>query len=110
MSFRRFKAVFRKEGLHILRDPQSLWSALAVPVVMLLLFGYALTLDVDQIPTVVYDQDRTPESRALIAQFRGSRFFSISETLDGHPAIRRSIDDRTVVSEVAVPLPRPAAA
>ncbi len=44
--------------------------ALAMPLVMLLLFGYALTLDVDRIPTLVYDHDRTPESRDLIARFR----------------------------------------
>jgi ABC-2 type transport system permease protein len=103
MSFRRFRAVFRKEGLHIVRDPQSLLSALAVPVVMLLLFGYALTLDVDHIPTVVYDQDRTPESRALAARFRGSRFFSVSETLDGHPAIGHAIDHNRAMLGVVIP-------
>ena len=53
MNFRRTRAIARKEFLHILRDPRSLIMALAVPLVMLLLFGYALTLDVDRIPTRV---------------------------------------------------------
>lgn len=103
MSFRRFRAVFRKEGLHIVRDPRSLMAALAVPVVMLLLFGYALTLDVDHIPTLIYDQDRTPESRALIEQFRGSHFFDVSETLDGHPAIQYAIDHDRALLGVVIP-------
>ena len=77
MSFRRLKAVTKKELLHIVRDARSLTLALALPLVMLLLFGYALTLDVDRIPTYVYDQDHTPESRELIDQFRGSRYFQI---------------------------------
>ncbi len=74
MNLRRLKAVAKKEFLHIVRDPRSLILALVQPLVMLLLFGYALTLDVDRIPTYVYDQDRTPESRELIDQFRGSRY------------------------------------
>ena len=51
--------------------------ALAVPVMMLLLFGFALSLDVDHIPTLIYDQDDTAASRDLIRQFQGSRFFDI---------------------------------
>ena len=79
MNLRRLKAVTKKELLHIVRDARSLTLALALPLVMLLLFGYALTLDVDRIPTYVYDQDHTPESRELIDQFRGSRYFQILE-------------------------------
>ena len=92
MSTRRTVAMFRKELLHIVRDPRSLTMALAVPFVMLMLFGYGLTLDVDQIPTLIYDSDRTPESRDLIAQFSGSRFFHIIGYVDNYGAIERAID------------------
>jgi len=92
MSFRRIRAMFRKELLHIVRDPRSLAMALAVPFVMLMLFGYGLTLDVDRIPTLIYDSDRTPESRDLIAQFSGSRFFHITGYVDNYGAIERAID------------------
>ena len=51
ISMRRTRAVFVKECRHILRDVRSLIMALAVPLLMLLLFGYALSLDVDRIPT-----------------------------------------------------------
>ena len=59
MNLRRLGAMSRKEVHHILRDPRSLGMALAVPILMLLLFGYALSLDVDQIPTLIYDLDHT---------------------------------------------------
>jgi ABC-2 type transport system permease protein len=92
MSFRRTRAMFRKELLHIVRDSRSLAMALAVPFVMLMLFGYGLTLDVDRIPTLIYDSDRTPESRDLVAQFAGSRFFQITGYVDNYGAIERAID------------------
>jgi len=92
MSFRRTRAMFRKELLHIVRDSRSLAMALAVPFVMLMLFGYGLTLDVDRIPTLIYDSDRTPESRDLIAQFAGSRFFHITGYVDNYGAIEHAID------------------
>jgi ABC-2 type transport system permease protein len=103
MKFRRFRAVFRKEGLHIVRDPRSLIAALAVPVVLLLLFGYALTLDVDHIPTLVSDESKTPESRALLAAFRGSRYFTVSETLGGHDAVQHAIDHNKALLGVVIP-------
>ena len=77
LNLRRTKAMAYKEVLHILRDPRSLYMALALPLLLLLLFGYALSLDVDQVPTVVYDLDRSSESRELLEQFRGSRYFQI---------------------------------
>ena len=65
MNFRRTSAMARKELLHIIRDPRSLMAALTQPVMVLLLFGYALSLDVDRIPTMIYDADHSavePES------------------------------------------------
>jgi len=103
MSFRRLKAVTRKELLHIVRDVRSLLLALMLPLTMLLLFGYALTLDVDRILTYVYDQDRTPESRDLIQQFKGSRYFQIAGTVDGYKAAERAINKSTILLTVVVP-------
>lgn len=103
MNFRRLKAVTRKELLHIVRDARSLILALAQPLMMLLLFGYALTLDVDRILTYVYDQDQTPESRDLIQQFKGSRYFQIADTVNGYKPIERAIDKSTILLSVVVP-------
>lgn len=77
MNLHRTRAVAKKEVLHILRDPRSLIMALALPVLMLVLFGYALTLDVDRIPIVIYDQSQTSHSRELVSRFEGSRYFQV---------------------------------
>jgi ABC-2 type transport system permease protein len=63
--FRRTIAVAHKEVLHIIRDARAVYMALGLPVVMLLLFGYGISQDVDHIAIAVADQDRTPMSRRL---------------------------------------------
>ena len=103
MNLRRTRAVTKKEFLHILRAPRSLAMALAVPLVMLLLFGYGLTLDVDHIPTLVYDSDKTPESRELIARFQGSRFFQILDYVNEYRTIEKRIDQDQCLLAVVVP-------
>jgi len=103
MNLRRTRAVARKEFLHILRDPRSLVMALALPILMILLFGYALTLDVDRIPTVVYDLDRSPESRELISRFQASRYFQILGAAGDYETIERKIDSDECVLGIVVP-------
>jgi ABC-2 type transport system permease protein len=103
MKLQRLNAILRKELLHIARDPRSLILALLMPVFLLLLFSYGLSLDVDQIPTLIYDQDGTPESRALIAQFQGSRYFSIEGYVSGYPEIEKAIDQNTALLAVVIP-------
>src|SRR4051794_17918907 len=102
-SYRRLRAICVKELHHITRDPRSLAMALGVPVMMLLLFGYALSLDVDRVPTMIYDQDQTAESRALIREFQGSRFFEIRGMVSDYPTIERAIDRSRVLMGVVVP-------
>jgi ABC-2 type transport system permease protein len=103
MSYRRLRAILIKELLHITRDSRSLAMALLVPVLMLLLYGYALSLDVDRVPTLVYDQDRTEASRDLIRRFQGSRFFDIRGFVDGYDAIERGIDRNQALMAVVIP-------
>ncbi len=103
MTLRRTRAMARKEFLHILRDPRSLIMALALPLLMILLFGYALTLDVDRIPTLIYDRDRTPESRELISRFQGSRYFQILGAAGSYAAIERGIDKSECMLGVVIP-------
>jgi ABC-2 type transport system permease protein len=103
MNFRRTRALARKEVLHILRDTQSLFAALLQPLVMLLIFGWALSLDVDRIPTFVYDMDRTPQSRDLIRQFQGSRYFDIVEQVHAYRPIEQAIDQRRCLIGLVVP-------
>ena len=56
-SFRRTKAIAHKEVLHMMRDPRVVYLALGLPVVMLLLFGYGISTDIDHVPLAIVDQD-----------------------------------------------------
>ncbi len=103
MSVRRTRAVLVKELRHIARDSRSLMMALAVPLLMLVLFGYALSLDVDRIPTLVYDADGTPQSRELVARFEGSRFFEITGRATHYREIERDIDRGRILMGIAIP-------
>ena len=103
MNLRRTGAVARKEFIHIWRDPRSLIMALAVPLLLLLLFGYALTLDVDRIPTLIYDSDQTPQSRELIERFRGSRYFQIIGTTNDYRTIETRIDQDKCLLALVIP-------
>jgi ABC-2 type transport system permease protein len=103
MSWRRTWAIARKEFLHILRDPRSLAMALGLPLTMLLLFGYALTLDVDRISTVLYDQSQTPESRDLVRQFQGSRYFEFRGSVPDYPTIEKMIDRNQCLMALVIP-------
>ncbi|HUS08500.1 MAG TPA: ABC transporter permease, partial [Bryobacteraceae bacterium] len=71
--------VCRKEFTHISRDRATLFFALIIPVVQLLFFGFAIDTNVRQIPTVVFDQARTQESRRLIDSFENSDAFRVTE-------------------------------
>lgn len=71
----RVAAMAGKEVLHIRRDPRTLYLALAMPGVLLILFGYGVSFDLDHIPLAVADADRTPASRSLVDAFRRSREF-----------------------------------
>lgn len=103
MSLRRVLAVSRKETLHILRDWRSLAMALAIPLLMLLLFGYALSLDVDRIPTLIYDASRTPQSRELVARLYGSRFFRVEGEVSRYGEIEEAILNDRCLLGLAIP-------
>lgn len=103
MNLRRLWAIARKEALHIWRDPRSLLLAIGIPMMMLVLFGYALTLDVDHVPLVVWDQNNTPASREFIARFTGSRYFDLVGSVSSYAQIDRVIDDREALVALVVP-------
>jgi ABC-2 type transport system permease protein len=85
----RFWPMFRKEFIQMRRDRLTLGIMIGIPVVQLLLFGFAIQTDVRHIPTVVLDQSRTPESRDLIAAFEGTGSFRVTAYVND----RRALDD-----------------
>jgi ABC-2 type transport system permease protein len=77
LPVQRLASVSRKEFLHILRDPMTLFFTLFIPIVELFMLGYAIDTNVRHVHTVVYDQARTQESRDLLQQFQNSEDFLV---------------------------------
>jgi ABC-2 type transport system permease protein len=83
MNFQRVKALIKKEVFHILRDPRTLFLVLLLPLLQLILFGYALSFDVENLPTALCDLDKSMESRAFKDAFLASKYFKlVKETND----------------------------
>ncbi len=73
---RRFRALIKKELTHMLRDPRTLIFIFIMPILQLVLLGYANNTDVKNVPTVVFNQDNAPASRALLDSFQSTGYFS----------------------------------
>jgi ABC-2 type transport system permease protein len=85
----RIKAIVRKEFYHLIRDYRSLYLAFAMPLILIILFGYALSLDVDNVETVVVDYDKSERSRDFIRRLDASAYFHVSQML---PQTRDAMD------------------
>jgi ABC-2 type transport system permease protein len=88
MKLMRTWAIAKKEIIQIMRDPLSLMLAFLMPVIMLVIFGYAITMDVNNLRTAVYDRDHSYYSREFIRQMQSSGYFSIV----GYAQSNREID------------------
>lgn len=102
MSLRRVMLMAQKEAWHVLRDMRTLYLALGIPFIMLLLFGYALSMDVDNVKVVVIDQDRTTASRNLIGAFAHSDSFVIAAYADDANDLDSLFKRRKVAAAILV--------
>ncbi|MDD2059463.1 ribosome-associated ATPase/putative transporter RbbA [Pseudomonas sp. GD03860] len=93
-SIKRLFAVATREGKELLRDKVRLAFALAGALFMMVIFGYGISLDVENLAFAVYDQDQSPQSRAYLEAFRGSRYFEeqppIRDSAQLHKRLQRS--------------------
>ena len=90
MMFRGLWAILRKEVIHIRRDPATRF-VFAIPLLELLLFGYAIDTDVKNIATVVLDLNRQKESRELIKEFESTRYFRVVGLVRSDRELERAI-------------------
>ena len=103
-SLKRIKAVAWKEFVQIKRDPRSLGLALAIPVFMLLIFGYGLSLDIDHVRTIVWNQDASSKTtRDFLLNFKNSKYFNITGYTDNYKDITRKIDAGSVLMALVIP-------
>jgi ABC-2 type transport system permease protein len=104
MKLLRIKAIAQKELIQVRRDPLSLAMAFLMPVLLLFIFGYAITLDVNNLTTVVYDLDKSSLSRELINQLTASGYFTVVRHVEDHRDIDHYLDSGK--ARVAVSIPR----
>ncbi len=88
MNLRRVRAVAHKEWREVLRDRLFFTLAFVLPAMFMLLFGYGLSLDVENVPFAVVDHDRSAASRDYAYRFIGSRYFDFQ----GYAADERALD------------------
>ena len=103
MNLKNIKAIARKEYFHLIRDFRSLYLAFFIPLLLILLFGYALSLDVENIRTVVVDHDKTQESRDFIRKLTASVYFKVIDHLDNSSAAIESIDRNRAILAIIIP-------
>lgn len=99
----RVWALARKELIHIVRDVQVIYMALGLPVVLLALFGYAVSFDLERLPIAVVDQDRSPASRRLIQAMTASDSFKIAAYLDDSTEVEPLFRRNTLKAALIIP-------
>ncbi|HET7226708.1 MAG TPA: ABC transporter permease [Candidatus Eisenbacteria bacterium] len=103
MNGPRLRAIVWKEFVQMRRDKATLAMMLGIPVLQLLLFGYAIRTDVRHLPLAVYDASRTLASRTLIEQFVGTGNFTVRMQVDSYGDALRALDDGRVHAAVVIP-------
>ena len=103
MDLKRTWAIFRKELIHIRRDYQSLVQVVLLPVILLILYGYALTFDIKNVPTAVYDQENSRISQDFLRNFKGTKYFDLRYRVTSFNDIRRRMDAREISLALVIP-------
>ncbi len=99
----RLFSLIRKEFIQILRDPRTLILTFLMPVVQLLLLGYAATNDVRNVSLAVYDQDRSAASRALLDAYRAADYFRVDYDVADETELRGLIDRGAARAGMIIP-------
>ncbi|MCR4434648.1 MAG: ABC transporter permease [Clostridiales bacterium] len=102
-SLKRFLAIIKKEFIQVKRDPISLRLPFAMPIIMMLLFGYAVNTEVDNIPTVVFDQSKSAESREYIDKFVASNYFTVKYYASSEKEMSDLIDGGKAKAGLIIP-------
>ncbi|MGA2483855.1 MAG: ABC transporter permease [Candidatus Acidiferrales bacterium] len=98
----RIRHMLVKEFIQVFRDKRTRFTLFGPPVVQMLIFGYAATLDIRHVPTAVLDLDNTQESRDLISRFAASQYFDVRAHLQDRRQIGELIDRDQVLLAVQI--------
>lgn len=103
MNLPRAWAVFRKEVIHVRRDPISLLEIILLPLILMLLYGYALTFDIKKVTLAVYDQERSQLSEDLVKHFQATDYFKLVHSSRSYGELRDLITKRQVQVGLVIP-------
>ena len=103
MALERLLSMIKKEFIQIFRNSKMRAIVLIMPLVQSMVFGYAVTTDVKQVATAVYDQARTPESRDLVDRFIHSGYFSVKQMIHNDREMDELIDRGIVAAILRIP-------
>jgi ABC-2 type transport system permease protein len=103
MNLGRVWAISRKEFIHIRRDPHSLIMIMLLPVIQLLIYGYALTFNIKDVPVAIYNRDHGHLADKYLNEFRGSPYFNLARSVGSGEAIESLIVARQVRLGLAFP-------
>jgi ABC-2 type transport system permease protein len=104
MNLKRIRAIALKEFTQIKRDPRSLGLAIVIPVFLLLIFGYGLSLDIDHVKTIVWNQDASSQfSQDFLLNFKNSKYFNIVGYTDNYRDIQHLIDSGEILMALIIP-------
>ncbi len=98
----RVRHMIRKEFIQVLRDKRLRFFVVVPPLVQLLMFGYVVTMDVNVVPTMLVDLDRTAASRELVRRFQASGYFVFDESASRGRDIRDALDRGTVSCAIQI--------
>jgi ABC-2 type transport system permease protein len=101
--FKAVKPIIIKEFRQIRRDPTSLGMLLGLPAALIILVGYALNFDVKHVPVVVFDQDKSSDSRAYLEKFKHSEYFAYAHEASDYGEIEKRFLDGTAKLAIVVP-------
>ena len=102
-SLIRIAAIADKEWLQIRRDARSLIISLLLPVCLILLFGFALTVDVKNVKLAIFDQDKSTASRRFIEEFAHTEYINIIYYAENYREVYRAIDKGDVFLALVIP-------
>ena len=100
---KKIAAIIRKEVSHLLRDRRSLMIIFFMPVVQLLILGFASNLDIKALPMLVVDQDRSAASRSLVERFTATEYFLLKETTTDLRAMDEAVNANRVSMALVIP-------
>lgn len=103
MNLNRIRAIAWKELLQIRRDMRSILIVVAMPVILMLAFGYGVSFDIKHMPTVIFDRENSQQSRELIERFEASEYFNVRAKVDNYRDVVREIDAGRCQLAIVIP-------